>query len=175
LHGLQSQPGSRANLRDATFVGTNFTRANLSGPCQIDADFTGAIFANSTNLYGANFCNTTMPDGSVNNSGCTAGTACCSTCDTATCESLGKQCGEWPDGRGNTRTCGACPGSTSRGCAGICVTRTWMNQTTFGSEGTGPSQFVFPASIAVSSDTLTAWVTATQNHRIAVWGRVCPV
>jgi hypothetical protein len=76
---------SRANLSGADLTGVNFTRANLSGACLVDADFSGATFTNATNLYGAIFCNTTMPDGSVNNSGCTAGTACCSTCTEETC------------------------------------------------------------------------------------------
>lgn len=71
---------SRTNLNGATFSGANFTRANLSGSCLVDADFTGATFANNTNLYNAIFCNTTMPDGNINNSGCGSGTACCSTC-----------------------------------------------------------------------------------------------
>jgi hypothetical protein len=71
---------SRANLRGADLSGANFTKANLSGACLIDADFTGATFANNTNLANAIFCNTTMPNGSVNDSGCGSGTACCSTC-----------------------------------------------------------------------------------------------
>ena len=37
----------------------------------------GATFANNTNLANAIFCNTTMPDGSPNNSGCGSGTTCC--------------------------------------------------------------------------------------------------
>lgn len=60
----------------------NFTRANLSYACLIDADFTGATFATNTNLYYASFCRTIMPDGAVNNSGCASGTACCSVCNT---------------------------------------------------------------------------------------------
>jgi hypothetical protein len=68
---------SRANLRGADLTGVNFTRANLSGACLVDADLTGAVVTNSTNLYGAIFCNTTMPDGSVNDSGCGSVTACC--------------------------------------------------------------------------------------------------
>jgi len=139
---------SRANLRGATLSGANLTKANLSGACLVDADFTDATLANNTNLYNAIFCRTTMPDGSVNNSGCTSGTPCCPTCDTAhlcasgccnmaagtcgacpggstcgggnpgipgicgctpaTCQSLGKQCGSWPDGCGQTLTCGPC-------------------------------------------------------------------
>jgi hypothetical protein len=71
---------SRANLRGANLRGANLTAANLSGACLIDANLTGAIIGNTTNLYNAIFCNTTMPDGSVNNSGCDSGTACCPAC-----------------------------------------------------------------------------------------------
>ncbi len=128
---------SRANLRDADLSGVNFTRANLSGACLVDADFTGATFANSTNLYNAFFCRTTMPDGSVNNSGCGSGTACCPTCIAAgaacgtgiggtccgtsqcrngacssctptTCAAQGKNCGQIADGCGTTLQCGDC-------------------------------------------------------------------
>jgi hypothetical protein len=84
---------SRANLRGADLTGVNFTRANLSGACLVNADFSGATFANNTNLYNAIFCNTTMPDGSVNNSGCDSGTACCPTIclSAADCDS-GERC-----------------------------------------------------------------------------------
>jgi len=144
---------SRANLNGVNARGANFTRANLSGSCLIDADFTGAIFASNTNLYNATFCHTIMPDGSVNNSGCASAPACCAACRQtgefcgpavagpccgtdqcvdgackacATCESLGKDCGSWPDGCGNIIECGAacticqanCP-STCRGCISL--------------------------------------------------------
>ncbi len=151
---------SRANLRGADLTGVNFTRANLSGACLVDADFTDATFANNTNLYNAIFCRTIMPDGSVNNSGCQSGTACCPTCDAGhlcpsgccntaigtcgacpsgsicgggtpgipgicgctptTCEALGKACGSWPDGCGETLSCGACPANQSC-CNGTCA------------------------------------------------------
>ncbi len=47
----------------------------------------------------------------------------------------------------------------------------WAHQTTFGSVGTGPSQFLYPASVAISGDGLTAWVADATNNRIAVWTR----
>ena len=113
---------SRANLSGALLLGANFTKANLSGACLIHANFAGATFANNTNLANALFCNTTMPDGSVNNSGCGAWTACCS-CTPATCQSLGKTCGTWSDGCGGTLQCGSCPnqqicvnGTSCQGC-----------------------------------------------------------
>ena len=144
---------SRANLRGVNARGVNFTKANLSGACLIDADFTGATFANNTNLANAIFCNTKMPDGSPNNSGCGAGTACCPTCVAAggrcgvgfgaccgsagcftgiccvptTCEELGKQCGSWPDGCGGTLQCGACGTGATPACNnGICASCTAM-------------------------------------------------
>lgn len=71
---------SRANLKGADLTGVNFTKANLSGACLVNADFTGATFAKNTNLANAIFCNTTMPNGDIDNSGCGEGTACCTMC-----------------------------------------------------------------------------------------------
>lgn len=85
---------TRANISGATLIGTTFsgailTRANLSGSDATGADFSGATAPRSTNMKnmdltnanlsglqgdvsfaGSTFCNTTMPDGNVNNSGC---------------------------------------------------------------------------------------------------------
>ncbi len=94
---------SRANLRGADLRGANLTRANLSGSCLVDANLSGAIVTNSTNLYNAIFCNTTMPDGSVNDSGCASGTACC---PTQSCVS-NADCG--PCGRCSSGRCVAVP------------------------------------------------------------------
>ncbi|MFT4039764.1 MAG: hypothetical protein QM692_16405 [Thermomicrobiales bacterium] len=76
--------------------------------------------------------------------------------------------------RGATR--GACPtcdcASGFLCCNNACVTAVWANQTTFGSgPGAGPSQFAGPARVAISRDTLTAWIADTVNQRIAVWTR----
>ena len=139
---------SRANLRGASALGTNFTWANLSGACLVDADFSGATFAKNTNLANAIFCNTTMPNGFVDDSGCGSGTECCPTCVAEnevcevgsprgccgaaactegtcqtcireTCETLGLGCGSWSDGCGGTVDCGCGAGQT---CCGIeCV------------------------------------------------------
>jgi DNA-binding beta-propeller fold protein YncE len=46
---------------------------------------------------------------------------------------------------------------------------TWENQTTFGSEGSGPNQFSFPVDVAVSADGKTVWVAESGNDRISVW------
>ena len=135
----------------------------MSGACLVNATLSGATIANNTNLANAIFCNTTMPSGSINNSGCSKGTACCDTCLPSTCaqtccsgqcvnvqtdpnncgacgttcgdrdicqngacvcaadtcQSLGKNCGSWPDGCGGTLLCGSCSGQLQ--CAdGIC-------------------------------------------------------
>jgi hypothetical protein len=71
-------------------------------------------------LRDAIFCRTIMPNGDINNTGCGAGTACCPICTPATCQSLGKQCGAWPDGCGGTLQCGTCePGLSCKD--GRCV------------------------------------------------------
>ena len=112
---------SRANLRGVYAQGVNFTKANLSGACLADANFANATFAKTTNLSNATFCNTTMPNGSINNSGCGNGTSCCQTCTAASCESLGKACGTWPDTCGGTISCGSCA-SGAYGDDGACQT-----------------------------------------------------
>ena len=53
-------------------------------------------------------------------------------------------------------------------CAGVCVVG-WTNQTTFGSRGSGASDFSNPLDVAVASDEQTAWVADTSNSRISVW------
>ena len=63
-----------ANLKDANLMGAKLgdarlRGANLKGADLWGADLWGANLAD-TNLEGVIFCNTTMPDGSVNNSGC---------------------------------------------------------------------------------------------------------
>jgi hypothetical protein len=81
---LQQVDFSRSNLTRATFTGdniayssmngANLTAANLSGAYMGAVDLRGAnlIGANltGTQLYYARYCNTTMPNGSVNNSSC---------------------------------------------------------------------------------------------------------
>jgi Pentapeptide repeats (8 copies) len=74
---------SSSFFRGSSFAGSNLTQAKLSGAnlsktCLVDADLTGADLTGA-NTLGAIFCRTTMPDGSVNNSGCDKGTACCPT------------------------------------------------------------------------------------------------
>jgi sugar lactone lactonase YvrE len=47
----------------------------------------------------------------------------------------------------------------------------WTNQTTFGSTGSGPSEFDYPAGVVASTDGLTVWVADLDNNRISVWTR----
>ncbi|MGI9253311.1 MAG: hypothetical protein ACR2J8_06165 [Thermomicrobiales bacterium] len=47
----------------------------------------------------------------------------------------------------------------------------WTNQTTFGSNGSSPSQFDTPYGVYASVDGLTAWVADSGNARISVWTR----
>jgi uncharacterized protein YjbI with pentapeptide repeats len=63
-----------ATLADATLVGADLryadlTGTDLSGADLTDAELTGATTSGTT-WDGATFCRTTMPDGTVNNSGC---------------------------------------------------------------------------------------------------------
>jgi uncharacterized protein YjbI with pentapeptide repeats len=55
---------SGANLTDASLEGAELFNANLSGATLKGSNLSGA------KLKGAILCNTTMPDGSVDNSGC---------------------------------------------------------------------------------------------------------
>jgi DNA-binding beta-propeller fold protein YncE len=72
---------------------------------------------------------------------------------------------------GACETCGrTCPPG-QRCCGTTCIAGTWVNQTAFGSFGSGPSQFDYPNGIAISPDGLTAWIADAQNNRIAIWTR----
>jgi hypothetical protein len=71
-----------ANLSQSNFVGADLRGADLrganaSGSCFISADLSGARLGSSVNLRGAVFCNTRMPDGKIDNSGCEGATPCC--------------------------------------------------------------------------------------------------
>jgi hypothetical protein len=113
---------SNSNFTDADLRGAYFGGANLSGACFVGADLTGATLGASVNLRRAVFCDTIMPDGSTDDSGCDRGTTCCPTCRPATCESLGLECGAWPDGCGGALECGVCPPGATPACDdGMCV------------------------------------------------------
>lgn len=48
-------------------------------------------------------------------------TSCGGTCTPATCSSLGKQCGQWPDGCGGNLNCGSCQTGYACDANGQCV------------------------------------------------------
>jgi hypothetical protein len=68
---------SHNNFFAADLRGADFRGSNLSGGCFVSADLTGAKLGSSVNLDKAVFCNTTMPDGTINDSGCEGETPCC--------------------------------------------------------------------------------------------------
>lgn len=79
---FQNLDARGANLSKSSFAGSDlrgadFRGANLSDACFVSANLTGAKLGASVNLRGAVFCNTTMPDGSVNDRGCQGETPCC--------------------------------------------------------------------------------------------------
>ena len=51
---------------------------------------------------------------------------------------------------------------------------TWSYSTKFGSFGSAPSNFNQPFWVAISPDTLVAWVADKDNHRISIWTRPDP-
>lgn len=82
------------DLRGAKLTNVNLTRvdarladfqgADLGGACIVEANLLGAALDGS-DLRNAIFCNTIMPDGTINMSGCEAATACCPTCSGDDC------------------------------------------------------------------------------------------
>jgi hypothetical protein len=99
IFSTDAQPSnlSRVNFKFACLARSVFRRADLrfsdlQGTCLVDADLTGAVTNTSTNFWNAIFCRTKMPDGSINNSGCGNGTACCPTCDERTACPPGQKC-----------------------------------------------------------------------------------
>jgi hypothetical protein len=91
-----------ANLAHANLSNINAMRADLRG-----ADLRGACIVESilfeaqlgtAKLDGAIFCNTVMPDGTINTSGCEQATSCCPACVSGecppqkTCAPLGNIC-----------------------------------------------------------------------------------
>jgi DNA-binding beta-propeller fold protein YncE len=51
---------------------------------------------------------------------------------------------------------------------------TWANLTTFGSNGSEPSQFNLTMGVAVAPDGQTVWVADYGNDRVSVWETSCP-
>jgi hypothetical protein len=79
---FQNRDVRGSNLSDSNFFGADlrgadFRGANLSGGCFVGANLRGAKLGSSVNLHQAVFCNTTMPDGRIDDSGCEGKTPCC--------------------------------------------------------------------------------------------------
>jgi hypothetical protein len=74
---VQGSNLSNSNFFAADVTGADFRGAKLSGSCFVSADLTGARLGASVNLHRTVFCNTTMPDGTLDNSGCEGATPCC--------------------------------------------------------------------------------------------------
>jgi hypothetical protein len=68
---------SRANFTDAQLAAANFQGADLGGACLVGANLLGAVVDGSTNLEGAVFCRTLMPDGSYDDRDCGDVSRCC--------------------------------------------------------------------------------------------------
>jgi hypothetical protein len=68
---------SNSTFRGADLRGADFRGANLSGGCFVGADLLGAKLGSSVNLGNTIFCDTRMPDGRIDDSGCSKHTACC--------------------------------------------------------------------------------------------------
>lgn len=82
-----------ADLSDSSFFaadlrGADLRGANVRGGCFLAANLLGATLDDSVNLQEAVFCQTVMPDGTVDSSGCDRATGCCSDCP-------GGLCGGW--------------------------------------------------------------------------------
>lgn len=68
---------SRTSFRGSDLSGADLQGSDLGGACLVGANLEGAKLGPSVDLDGAIFCNTVMPDGSRNDSGCEETTACC--------------------------------------------------------------------------------------------------
>ena len=85
----------------------------------------------------------------------------CGTCVPATCSSLGKSCGSWPDGCGGTVDCGSCGGGDGGGIGGSfgggggTIITPAKNTTTNGTQST--SQATGPTTICVPSWSCGDW------------------
>ena len=80
---------SNNNFTGAVLARGDFRGANMSGSCLVGANLHEAKLGSSVNLGDAIFCQTLMPDGSLNNRDCDKGTRCCPTpgvCEGEACE-----------------------------------------------------------------------------------------
>ena len=131
------------NVRGAILAGANFTGADASGAdlrgavltdaCLVNADLREARIDESTVLDGAIFCHTVLPDGSIDDTGCSRETPCCPTSppgggaplcrDDSECTNAGELCcdGRCIDVRFDPLHCGNCRRFCDLDNAGHCV------------------------------------------------------
>jgi hypothetical protein len=77
--GVQDANLSGANLTGAQMAGADLRGVNLSGACLVGANLLDATTDDDTDFDDAILCQTLMPDGATDNSGCDDGTRCCPT------------------------------------------------------------------------------------------------
>ncbi len=136
---------AEACLQGATFRGATLGGSTWGDACLFRADFTGANLGGDLTLFDdARFCDTVMPDGSVNNRDCGKATPCCQAQPGPACQTAGDcadevcqtkacqngQCaytpvvnGSDPTGQCSTHCCegGCCnPGATECNSLGLC-------------------------------------------------------
>ncbi|MFN8661557.1 MAG: pentapeptide repeat-containing protein [Thermomicrobiales bacterium] len=70
---------SGANLSLADASGADLRGVSLKNACLAGATLRNALLDNATVLKGAIYCNTVMPDGTINNAHCSKSSKCCST------------------------------------------------------------------------------------------------
>jgi hypothetical protein len=92
-----------ANLSNINAMNADLRGANLRGACIVESVLFEAQLG-TAKLDGAIFCNTVMPDGTINTSGCERATECCPPCASGecapqgTCAPLGNICSNLPFG-----------------------------------------------------------------------------
>jgi hypothetical protein len=103
---------SNANFTEAEMAGANLQGVNLGGACLVGANLLGAKIDASTNLGGAIFCRTLMPDGSFEDRDCGQGTHCCPAPFNCEGDQCPAQCIDAPNAQCslNVPYGGCCPG-----------------------------------------------------------------
>jgi hypothetical protein len=81
---LRGSKLAKANLSQIDAMGADFQGADLGGACIVESSLFEAKLEGA-DLKGAIICNTIMPDGSFNTSGCAQATTCCPVCPTGDC------------------------------------------------------------------------------------------
>jgi hypothetical protein len=85
---LRGSKLTNTNLTRVDALGADFQGADLGGACTVGANLFEAKL-DGADLRDAIICNTLMPDGSINTSGCAQATACCPVCSGGNCAPQG--------------------------------------------------------------------------------------